>query len=168
MLKPSLTQTIIAVSIQHKHKHKQIYHYTVTNKAAVGSHFSHCHLQNRGSLGRCPRHCHTLHYRHRDLWQGRLCNLQKHRCEVGLVSLALAFNHLNDSLGSWWKNIPCGWLELPIIILVVAVLQWIQLNLLRNGNLAPGPSLIMRPQDMLLEGPSGRWQPLTFCLIFAK
>ena len=40
----------------------------------------------------------------------------------GTGSLALASNHLNDSLGSWW-NIACGWLELPIIILVVAVLQ---------------------------------------------
>ena len=116
----------------------------------------HCHHLNHDSRSMCFRRFHNVCCTCRDLCKVSYltCTSSDYR---GAVPLALTPDHLNDSLRCWW-HISGGWIELAIIvILVIAILQWVQRNLLGMGSLAPDSSLHMRPQNVLLEGTHGRW-----------
>src|SRR6218665_997993 len=73
-------------------------------------------------------------------------------------------NQLNDGLWSW-KGIYHGWFQLAIGLLVVAILQGIQLRLLRNNACLSTHSGLGRldtdSQDMLSQGSKGKRQLVT-------
>src|SRR6218665_3095275 len=78
-------------------------------------------------------------------------------------------NQLNDGLWSC-KGICHGWFQLAIGILVVAILQRIQLGLLRNiaGLSAHLGRLDMGSQNMLSQGSKGKRQLVTFSHMLAE
>src|SRR6218665_2423897 len=80
-------------------------------------------------------------------------------------------NKLNDGLWTW-KGICHGWFQLAIRLLVVAILQGIQLRLLRNNAGLSAHSglgrLDMVSQDMLSQGSKGKRQLVTFCHMIAE
>jgi len=80
-------------------------------------------------------------------------------------------NQLNDGL--WiWKGICHGWFKLAIGLLIVAILQGIQLRLLRNNAGLSAHSglgrLDMDSQDMLSQDSKGKRQLVTFCHMLAE
>src|SRR6218665_2731249 len=80
-------------------------------------------------------------------------------------------NQLNDGLWSC-KGICHGWFQLAIGLLVVAILQRIQLGLLRNiAGLSAHSGLgrlDMDSQNMLSQGSKGKRQLVTFCHMLAE
>src|SRR6218665_1643335 len=80
-------------------------------------------------------------------------------------------NQLNDRLWSW-KGICHGWFQLAIGLLVVAILQEIQLRLLRNNASLSAHSglgrLNMDSQGMLSQGSKSKRQLVTFCHMLAE
>src|SRR6218665_1079099 len=80
-------------------------------------------------------------------------------------------NQLDDGLWSW-KGIYHGWFLLATEFLVVAILQGIQLRLLRNNAGLSAHSglgrLDMDSQDMLSQGSKGKRQLVTFCNMLAE
>src|SRR6218665_24490 len=80
-------------------------------------------------------------------------------------------NQLNHGL--WiWKGICHSWFKLAIGLLVVAILQGIQLRLLRNNAGLSAHSglgrLDMDSQDMLSQDSKGKRQLVTFCHMLAE
>ena len=62
------------------------------------------------------------------------------------------------AFGAGGTSVVGGWIELAIIVvIVIAMLQCVQRDLLGMGSLAPDSCLHMRPQNVLLEGTHGRW-----------